>query len=71
MDCIIDLPPSSFYDSILVVVDHLMKMVHFILCTKTINGEKATKLFLDHVFRYHGFHEDVIFDCQPKFAYKF
>jgi hypothetical protein len=32
-----NLPPSSSYDSILVVVDHLMKMVHFILCTKKIH----------------------------------
>ncbi len=36
MDFIIDLAPSSFYDSILVVVDRLTKMVHFIPCTKTI-----------------------------------
>jgi hypothetical protein len=30
MDFITDLPPSSSYDFILVAVDHLTKMVHFI-----------------------------------------
>jgi hypothetical protein len=49
MDFITDLPPFNSYDSTLVVVDHLTKMVHFIPCTKTID-EGTTKLFLDHVF---------------------
>jgi len=39
MDFIIDLPPSNSYDSILVVVDHLKKKVHFILCTKAIEDQ--------------------------------
>jgi len=61
MDFVINLTPSSFYDSILVVVDHLTKMVHFILFTKTITSEGTTKLFLDHIFWYHGFLENIIF----------
>ncbi len=67
MDFIIDLPPSSSYDSIMVVVDHLTKMVHFILCTKTITRESTIKLFLDRVFRYHGLLEDIIYDRGPQF----
>jgi hypothetical protein len=50
MDFVTNLPPSNSYDSILVMVDHLTKMAHFISCTKTITGERTTKLFLDHVF---------------------
>jgi hypothetical protein len=46
MNFIIDLPPSNSYDSILVVVDHLMKMTHFISCTKTITSEGTSKFFL-------------------------
>jgi hypothetical protein len=65
MDFITDLPPSKSYDSILVVVDHLMKMVHFIPCTKTIINEGTTKLFFDHVFQYHGLFEDIISNCEP------
>jgi hypothetical protein len=50
MDFITNLPPFNFYDSILVVVDCLTKMVHFIPCTKTIIGEGLAKLFLDPGF---------------------
>jgi hypothetical protein len=50
MDFITNLPPSNSYDSILVMVDCLTKMAHFIACTKTITSEGTTKLFLDHVF---------------------
>jgi hypothetical protein len=47
---ITNLPPSNSYDSILAVVYYLMKMVHFISCTKAIIGEGTTKLFFDHAF---------------------
>jgi hypothetical protein len=50
MNFIIDLSPSTSYDSILVVVDHLMKMTRFISCTKTITSEGASKLFFDDFF---------------------
>jgi hypothetical protein len=63
MDFITNLPPSNSYDSILVVVDCLTKMVHFISCTKIIIGEGTTKLFLDHAFRYHGPFEDIFSNC--------
>jgi hypothetical protein len=59
---IINLSPFSSYKSILVVVDHLMKMVNFILCTKTITSEKTSKLFFDHDFQYHGLPQNIIFD---------
>jgi hypothetical protein len=71
MDFITNLPPFSSYDSILVVVDRLMKMVHFIMCTKTITGKGTTKLLFDHVFWYHGLFKDIIFDCGLQFASKF
>jgi hypothetical protein len=70
MDFITNLPPSSSYDSILVEVDRLMKIIHFILCTKTITSERTTKLILDHVFWYHGLFEGIIFDRGPQFASK-
>jgi hypothetical protein len=57
--------------SILVVVDHLMKMAHFIPCNKSITNGKTTKLFLDHVFYYHGLHENIVSNHEPRFAFKF
>jgi hypothetical protein len=70
MDFITNVTPSSYYDSILVVVDYLTKMVHFIQCIKTIN-ERTTKLFLDHVFLYNGSPKDIIFDHGLEFTSKF
>jgi hypothetical protein len=55
MDFIINLPFSNSYDSILVVVVCLTKMVHFISCTKIITNKGTTKLFFDHVFQYRFF----------------
>jgi hypothetical protein len=48
-----------------------MKMTHFIPCNKSIIGEKTAKLFIDHVFRYHGLPEDIVFGHGPQFASKF
>jgi len=65
MDFITDLPPSNSYDFILVTVDHLTKMAHFIPSTKIITNEGRTKLFLDHVFQYHGLPKYIIFNHGP------
>jgi hypothetical protein len=69
MDFIMDLPQSNSFDSILVVVDHFMKMAHFIPCNKSIIGGK-NKLFLNHVFCYHGLPENIIYNCGPQYASK-
>jgi len=71
IDFIINLSPFSSYDSILVVVDHLTKMVHFILCTKTIIGERIVELLFDHDFQYHGLPKYIIFDHGLQFVSKF
>ncbi len=56
-----DFPRSNSFDSILMVVDHLMKMAHFIPYNKLKTGEKIAKLFLDHVFYYHTVPNYIIF----------
>jgi hypothetical protein len=71
MDFIMDFPWSNSFVSILVVVNRFTKMVHFIPCNKSIIVKKTTKLFLDHVFCYHGLLENNIFYRGPQFAYKF
>jgi hypothetical protein len=48
MDFITNLPFLKIIRSILVVVDYLTKMAHFVHCNKIIIGEKTTKLFFDH-----------------------
>jgi len=70
MEFITNLPPFNSFESIL-VVDHLMKMAHFILCTKAITSEGIAMLFLDHGFRYHGLSKNITFYCGLQFASKF
>ncbi len=71
MDFIMDFPWFNSFDSILMVVDHLTNMVHFIPYNKSITNEKTIKLFLDHVFCCHGFLENIVFDGELQFASKF
>jgi len=49
VDFIIKLPLAQGYDSILVVVDQLTKMVHFIPTTEKMSAEGLAKLFRDNV----------------------
>jgi len=48
-DFITKLPIAQEYNSILVVVDRLMKMVHFIPTTEKTLAEKLARLFRDNM----------------------
>jgi hypothetical protein len=65
MDIIMNLPHSKSYNSILVMVGHVTKMVHFIFYNQTRISEKITKLIFYHVFQYHGLLKNIIFDHGP------
>jgi len=54
MDFIEQLPSSSSYTAILVVIDHLSKQAIFIPTHDTITSPELAKLFLLHVFSKHG-----------------
>lgn len=62
LDFITDLPMDSNYDAILVIVDRLTKMAHFIPTTKTCTAQQASQLFLDHIVRLHGLPDDIVSD---------
>jgi hypothetical protein len=62
MDFITGLPISNKFDSILIVVDRLTKMSHFIPCKKTITGEATTRLFLNNIYHLHDFPNDIVSD---------
>ena len=67
-DFITKLPLAQGYDLILVVVDRLTKMAHFIPTTeKTIAGG-LVRLFRDNVWKLHGLPESIISDRGPQFA---
>jgi len=66
-DFITKLPLAQGYDSILVVVDRLTKMVHFILTTEKTSAEGLARLFRDNVWKLHGLPESIISDREPQF----
>jgi len=67
-DFITKLPLAQGYDSILVVVDQLTKMVHFIPTIEETSAEGLAKLFRDNVWKLHGLPESIISDRGPQFV---
>ena len=62
------MPLAQGYDSILVVVDRLTKMVHFIPTTEKTLAEGLARLFRDNVWKLHGLPKSIISDRGPQFA---
>ncbi|GJP65856.1 hypothetical protein CLOP_g22764 [Closterium sp. NIES-67] len=58
-------------DAILVVIDRLTKMTHFIACQQTITAEQTVQLFIANVIRLHGLPTAIISDQDPKFTSNF
>ena len=72
VNLITDLPPSSGFDSIMVVVDHgLTKGVILTPCSKTIDTARIAQLFFNNVFKRFGLHDTLISDCGLQFASAF
>jgi len=67
-DFITKLPIAQGYDSILVVVDRLTKMVHFISTTEKTSAEGLARLFRDNVWKLHRLPESIISDRGPQFT---
>jgi len=62
MDFITDLPKSEGDDAILIVIDRLTKMAHFLPCTKEIDVRQFSELFMREIFQLHGLPKDIITD---------
>jgi len=72
MDFIIGLPKtSSDYDSIWVIVDHLMKFAHFIPVKIKYLVSKYAKLYLTKIVCLHDFLKTILLDRGPQFTSRF
>lgn len=72
MDFIMDLPKSSSgNDAIMVLVDKLTKYVHLVPVLKTCSAEDVAKLFIQHIYQFHGAPKVLISDRDPRFTSKF
>ncbi|CDI75825.1 hypothetical protein EPH_0006340 [Eimeria praecox] len=68
LDFITDLPPTKTgHDSILVLVDSLSKMAHFVPAEKTFTAADTLDVLADRLIRYHGLPEVLILDRDPRF----
>ena len=65
-DFITKLLLAQGYDSILVVVDRLTNIVHFIPTTEKTSAEELARLFRDNVQKLHGLPESIISDRGPQ-----
>src|ERR1700674_2328212 len=68
VDLIGPLPWSRDHDAIMVVVDYLTKMGHFIPTNTTLSAEGAARLYVDNVFKLHGIPESMTSDRGRQFA---
>ena len=67
-DFITKLPIVQGYNSILVVVDRLTKMVYFISTTEKTSAEGLARLFKDNVWKLHRLSKSIISDRGPQFV---
>jgi len=68
VDFITKLPLAQGYNSILVVVNRLTKIVYFILTTEKMTAKGLARLFRDNVWKLHDLSESIISDRGPQFA---
>ena len=76
MDFVTRLPLSSDwkgdnYDSILVIVDRLTKMVHYEPVKVTIDAPGLAEVIIDVVVRHHGLPDSIVTDRGSLFTSKF
>jgi hypothetical protein len=63
VDMITELPCTvDGYDAVIVFVDRMTKMVHFVPCKKTLDSQGFCQLFMDNIVRLHGWPKRVVSD---------
>jgi len=71
LDLITGLPTSNGFDALLVVVDRLSKMAHYIPTTTDINSKRIARLFLDNIFKLQGLPDSIVSDRGTQFVSTF
>jgi len=59
------------HDSIMVLVDKLMKSLHFIPIKSTHKTNDIGNIFMKEIFKLHGLHKEIISNRDTKFTSNF
>lgn len=68
MDFVTGLPLSNGFDAVLVVVDRLTKMRHFIPINTTASARDVAEMIVKHVVKLHGLPSSMVSDRGPQFV---
>lgn len=69
MDFITGLPCSKAgYDSVMVIIDRLSKLVHLVPTTTNVTAAEVAKLFVQNVIRLHGLPKSIVSDRDHNFT---
>jgi transposase InsO family protein len=62
---------QSGYDSICVIIDHFLKVAHFIPVKTTYKGAKLTELYIARIVCLHGVPKKIVSDRGTQFISRF
>jgi hypothetical protein len=68
LDYLTHLPMSNGFHNVLIVVNNLTRMAHFLPCTGSMTAKEDVTLFLQGVYRLHGLPRMLVNDRDPKFV---
>lgn len=71
IDFIVKLPVSSGFDSVMVIVNHYSKALHFIAARETWSSADMADAFIDKFFRLHGLPDKIVSDRGSVFMSSF
>ena len=62
MDFIISLPESEGYSIIIIYVNYLTKLKHFILIINKITTQGTARLFIENIYKHYRFPKIIVSD---------
>ena len=72
IDFVVGLPRSQQgHDAIWVIVDRLTKTAHFVAYSMTYSVERLSRLYIQHIVRFHGVPVTIVSDRYSRFTVEF
>jgi hypothetical protein len=68
VDLMVELPFSKGYNAIVIFVDMLTKMAHFVPTVTTVDASQLANIYMSNIYKLHGISRVIISDRDPKFT---